>query len=98
MLEYIINCKLKCDFFFIFCCRCLYAIDYVRWLWTKVQPCCCWLTMECMLIFGSWPYNHFKISGQLKRMIAMRRIKDDASVKIGVSTYGKNKTVYFAVD
>jgi len=52
---------------------------------------------ECILVFGSDPYEHCRIGGAWKRFIDARNLYEGCKVKIGAPVGGNNSTLYIQV-
>lgn len=57
----------------------------------------CGNSWNCIVIYGSRPFNHFKIGGQWKRMIKARRIPEGTRIKVGAPVARNNETLYLNV-
>jgi hypothetical protein len=47
-----------------------------------------------VLIFSSFPYKHFKIGGEWKRLVAARRLQVGDHIKVGGYKHEKNEDLY----
>ena len=52
---------------------------------------------DCVLIFGSTPYQHAMIGGQWKHFMDARRLREGVQIKLGVPMAGENDTIYLIV-
>jgi hypothetical protein len=52
---------------------------------------------DCVLIFGSTPYQHAIIGGQWKRFVDARRLREEVQIRLGVPMAGENDTIYLTV-
>ena len=52
---------------------------------------------DCVLIFGSTPYQHAMSGGQWKRIVDARRLHEWVQVRLGVPMAGENDTIYLIV-
>jgi len=49
---------------------------------------------DCVLLFGSTPYEHYKIGGQWKRFVDARKLYEGVRMRIGAPVAGNNHTIY----
>jgi hypothetical protein len=52
---------------------------------------------ECLLIFGTVPYDHCMIGGEWKRFVEARKLCEGVRIRLGVPMAGVNDTVYLTV-
>ena len=52
---------------------------------------------DCVLIFGSTPYQHAMIGGQWMRFVVARRLREGVHIRLGVPMAGKNDIIYLSV-
>ncbi|GAU22902.1 hypothetical protein TSUD_377140 [Trifolium subterraneum] len=53
---------------------------------------------NCILIYGSFPYKHFKIGGEWKRMVAARRIAVGDRIKLQCDRHGRDEFIFLTLD
>jgi len=75
--------------------RCAQILDNDATIVKMVDDCGnCW---DCVLMFGSTPYEHCKIGGEWKWFVEARRLYEGARVRIGAPIAGSNNTIYVTV-
>ncbi|WJX32936.1 non-specific serine/threonine protein kinase [Trifolium repens] len=52
---------------------------------------------NCVLIFGCFPYKHFKIGGEWKRLVAARRLEVGDHITVGGYKREKNEDFYLLI-
>jgi hypothetical protein len=50
-----------------------------------------------MLIYGSFPYKHFKIGGEWKRLVAARRLEVGDHITVGGYVRENNEDLYLLI-
>jgi hypothetical protein len=57
----------------------------------------CGNVWECVMTYGSIPYEHIKIGGGWKRFVQARNIHEGVMLRIGGPVAGGNHTIYVTV-
>jgi hypothetical protein len=52
---------------------------------------------NCVLIYGSFPYKHFKIGGEWKRLVAARRLEVGDHITVGGYVRENNEDLYLLI-
>lgn len=53
---------------------------------------------DCVLMFGSTPYEHCKIGGMWKRFVDARKIFEGVRMRFAALVVGNNSTVYVTMN
>jgi hypothetical protein len=57
----------------------------------------CANSWDCVLIFGTAPYEHCKVGGEWKRFVEARRLREGVRTRLGAPMVGKNDTIFVTV-
>jgi len=57
----------------------------------------CGNSWECILIFGTKPYEHCRVGGEWKHFIDARKIAEGCRIRLGAPVPGNNATIYVQV-